>query len=314
MLPSTIPILPWEEVGGRPCTSWSRPGPRRSHSLRVTKTTGCAKHQTSTADHMLRPLKAGEWVWVPDVNSPMTILGPAQRLHSYVAETPTDVPSATRYLRMPPHTFDTLLHLVRSHIKRKDTNFRKAISSEHRLAQTVRFLAAGNTLRTSCFNFLNGHSTACNTVSSVCKALWDVLGPVYVACPSSADEWLQIASEFEELWNMPHCVGEIDGKHVAIECPAKSGSEDHKYKNFFSKSMLAISDACYSYTCALNAFLYVEVGHHGSDSDGGVFSRSELHKAVTSNNQGFPHDTLLGNTGNVPFYLVGDEAFPLKTY
>ncbi|KAH7945681.1 hypothetical protein HPB49_013958 [Dermacentor silvarum] len=212
-----------------------------------------------------------------------------------------------QYLRMPPRTFDTLVQLVGPHIRKKDTNFRKAISPEHRLAQTVRFLAAGETLRSSCFSFLNGRSTACGIVSSVCQVLWDVLGPLYVACPSSADEWLQIASDFEERWNMPHCVGAIDGKHVAIECPSKSGSEDYNYKNCFSKSLLAISDACYR-------FLYVEIGHHGSDSDGGVFSRSRLQEAILSNKQGFPPDAPLGNVGNIPFYLVGDEAFPLKTY
>ncbi|KAH7974134.1 hypothetical protein HPB49_010290 [Dermacentor silvarum] len=125
---------------------------------------------------------------------------------------------------MPPRTFDTLVQLVGPHIRKKDTNFRKAISPEHRLAQTVRFLAAGETLRSSCFSFLNGRSTACGIVSSVCQVLWDVLGPLYVACPSSADEWLQIASDFEERWNMPHCVGAIDEKHVAIECPSKSES------------------------------------------------------------------------------------------
>nr|XP_050022890.2 uncharacterized protein LOC126516840 [Dermacentor andersoni] len=218
-----------------------------------------------------------------------------------------DVEYYREYLRMPPRTFDTLVQLVGPHMRKKDTNFRKAISSEHRLAQTVRFLAAGETRRSSCFSFLNGRSTACGVVSSVCQVLWDVLGPLYVACPSSADEWLRIASDFEERWNMPHCVGAIDGKHVAIEYPSKSGSEDRNYKNFFSKSLLTISDACYR-------FLYVEIGHHGSDSDGGVFSRSRLQEAILSNKQGFPHDAPLGNVGNIPFYLVGDEAFPLKTY
>ncbi|XP_049268880.1 putative nuclease HARBI1 [Rhipicephalus sanguineus] len=208
---------------------------------------------------------------------------------------------------MPPRTFDTLLHLLRPHIQKKDTNFRKAISAEHRLVQTLRFLAAGETLRSSSFNFLDGRLTACEIVSSVCQVLWDVLGPVYAARPSSASEWLQIAREFEERWNMPHYVGAIDGKHVAIECPAKSGSEDYNYKSFLSKSMLAICDACYR-------FLYVEVGHHGSDSDGGVFGQSKLHDIILSKNEGFPPDAPLGNIGQIPFYLVGDEAFPLKTY
>ncbi|KAL3184472.1 hypothetical protein MRX96_031764 [Rhipicephalus microplus] len=107
---------------------------------------------------------------------------------------------------MPPRIFDTLLHLGKRHIEKKDTNFRKAISPEHRLAQTLRFLAAEETLRCSSFDFLNGRLTACDIVSTVCQVLWDVLGPIYVARPSNAGEWLQIVKEFEERWNMsPLC-------------------------------------------------------------------------------------------------------------
>ncbi|CAN7937141.1 unnamed protein product, partial [Ixodes hexagonus] len=119
------------------------------------------------------------------------------------------------------------------------------------------------------FNFLVGRSTACCVVSDVCDALWDILQPLYLTCPQTADEWLRVAAEFEERWNFSHCLGAIDGKHVTVECPKKSGSLDRNYKGSFSKSMLAVSDAQYR-------FLYVELGHHGSESDGGIFSRCKL--------------------------------------
>ncbi|CAN7950339.1 unnamed protein product, partial [Ixodes hexagonus] len=118
---------------------------------------------------------------------------------------------------------------------------------------------------------------------------------------------LQVARDFEERWNMPHCVGAIDGKHVNIECPAKSGSLDRNYKNSFSKSLLAVSDANYR-------FLYVEVGHNGSEADGGVFRRSDLQRKIEKNLQGIPLDAALGSVGSMPFFFVGDEAFPLRTY
>ncbi|KAL3190187.1 hypothetical protein MRX96_020496 [Rhipicephalus microplus] len=71
--------------------------------------------------------------------------------------------------------------------------------------------------------------------------------------------------------------------------------------------MLAVSDACYR-------FIYVEIGHHGSNSEGGVFSESQLPDIILSKNEGFSPDTPLGNIGSIPFYLVEDEAFPLKAY
>ncbi|XP_054928169.1 uncharacterized protein [Dermacentor andersoni] len=211
------------------------------------------------------------------------------------------------YLRMPPRCFDTLLELLKPRIQKSDTNYRKAIPPEHRLALAVRFLASGETLRSSSFSFLSGRSTACMIVPEVCQAIWDVLGPVYVSRPSTPAEWLKVAREFEEKWDMPHCLGAIDGKHVNVECPANSGSRDRNYKNTFSKSLLAVSGANYS-------FLYVEIGHHGSESDGGIFSRSNLQAKIIEDSLGVPAPASLGRIGSIPYFFVGDEAFPLKTY
>ncbi|KAL3182963.1 hypothetical protein MRX96_006758 [Rhipicephalus microplus] len=102
-------------------------------------------------------------------------------------------------------------------IKKNDTNYRKAIPAEHRLALAIRFLAAGETLRLSSFNFLTGRYTACVIACEVCQAIMNVLGPTYVALPSTQNEWSKVAREFEEKWDMPHCVGAIDGKHVFVE-------------------------------------------------------------------------------------------------
>ncbi|XP_050024674.2 uncharacterized protein [Dermacentor andersoni] len=269
--------------------------------LGLLASTSLAMHDAQK--HSLKRRRQRRW-WVRPALQEREQLGHATQMLLLLRD--RDVEYYREYLRMPPRIFDTLVQLVGPQNRKKDTNFRKAISPEHRLVQSVRFLAAGETLRSSCFSFLNGRSTACGILSSVCQVLWHVLRPLYVACPSSADEWLRIASDFEERWNIPHCVGAFDGKHVAIECPSKSGSEDRNYKNFFGKSLLPISDACYR-------LLYVEIGHHGSDSDGGVFSRSRLQEVILSNKQGFPHDAPLGNVGNIPVYLVG-EVFPRKTY
>ncbi|XP_049522498.1 uncharacterized protein LOC125945011 [Dermacentor silvarum] len=103
-----------------------------------------------------------------------------------------DVEYYRDYLRMPPRSFDTLLELLKPRIQKSDTNYRKAIPPEHRLALAVRFLAAGETLRSSSFNFLSGRSTAFVIVAEVCQAIWDVLGPIYVARPSTPGEWLKV--------------------------------------------------------------------------------------------------------------------------
>ncbi|XP_075721453.1 uncharacterized protein LOC142764804 isoform X1 [Rhipicephalus microplus] len=163
-------------------------------------------------------------------------------------------------------------------------------------------LPAGEMLRSSSFNFLTGRSTASVIVSEVCQAIWDVLGPIYVALPSTQNEWSKVASDFKEKWDMSHCLGAIDGKHVIVECPANSGSRDRNYKGSFSKSLMEISDANYS-------FLYVEIGHNGSESDGGIFNRSKLQPLVPNGTLGIPPVACLGSIGNVPYFLLVTRHF-----
>ncbi|XP_075721454.1 uncharacterized protein LOC142764804 isoform X2 [Rhipicephalus microplus] len=145
-------------------------------------------------------------------------------------------------------------------------------------------------------------STASVIVSEVCQAIWDVLGPIYVALPSTQNEWSKVASDFKEKWDMSHCLGAIDGKHVIVECPANSGSRDRNYKGSFSKSLMEISDANYS-------FLYVEIGHNGSESDGGIFNRSKLQPLVPNGTLGIPPVACLGSIGNVPYFLLVTRHF-----
>ncbi|KAH7949270.1 hypothetical protein HPB49_006933 [Dermacentor silvarum] len=185
---------------------------------------------------------------------------------------------------MPPRSFDTLLELVAPRITKANTRLRKAIPPDHRLALAVRFLAAGETLRSSSFNFLAGRSTACMIIAEVCQAIWDILGPLYVKCPSSAVQWLKVSNISKQL----------DCANIQILC-------------YSIKSLLAISDASYR-------FLYVEIGHFGSESDGGVFARSKFQELIVANQLGIPEDSEMGSIGMMPYFFVGDEAFPLKTF
>lgn len=58
----------------------------------------------------------------------------------------------------------------------------------------------------------------------------------------------------------------------------------------------------------------MEIGHSGSESDGGIFSRSTLQKEITRGTLGLPPPRTVGSEGLLPYFLVGDEAFPLKDY
>lgn len=57
------------------------------------------------------------------------------------------------------------------------------------------------------------------------------------------EQWCKTSDPFEELWNMPHAVGVLDGKHFQIKCPKLSGSLYHNYKGFFKIVLLTTCDA-----------------------------------------------------------------------
>ena len=58
-----------------------------------------------------------------------------------------------------------------------------------------------------------------------------------------------MAKQYQALWDFPHCMGAIDGKHVVLRCPRNSASEYFNYKNAFSIVFFALVDANYNFVC-----------------------------------------------------------------
>lgn len=61
--------------------------------------------------------------------------------------------------------------------------------------------------------------------------------------------------------------------------------------------LLALVDGNYNFTC-------VDIGSYGSQSDGGIFAKSNLMKAIENSKLEIPPESV----------ILGDEAFQLKTY
>ena len=73
------------------------------------------------------------------------------------------------------------------------------------------------------FEFKLGRSTVSSIIDEVRQEIWDVLAN-FVQPPSAMNNWKTICDDFLEFWNIPHCIGAIHGKHIAIRKPAFSGS------------------------------------------------------------------------------------------
>ena len=137
-----------------------------------------------------------------------------------------------RFVRMTSQRFEHLLSLVGPHLQRTTTKMREPISPAERLVLTLRFLASGDSQQSLCFSFRISWAAICTILSETCEKIWQVLSSSYVRAPSTVLEWTKITKELFDIWDMPHCIGATDGKHIAVKCPAKSDSLHYNYKVF----------------------------------------------------------------------------------
>lgn len=137
--------------------------------------------------------------------------------------------------------------------------------------------------------------------------LWKTLQPLHMPAPTKND-FLEIANDFYNRWNFPHVIGAIDGKHIRIKCPKDSGSLYYNYKGYFSIVLQAVTDANYK-------FIAIDVGAYGHESDGGIFRNSDFYKALKDNIMVIPEDDELPESPIIlPFFFIGDGAYPLMTH
>ncbi|KAK5648160.1 hypothetical protein RI129_003052 [Pyrocoelia pectoralis] len=163
-------------------------------------------------------------------------------------------------------------------------------------------------MQTLAWTFNIGLTTTHKIVHETCQALWDVLSPEYLKSPESEEAWLDISEGFNSRWNFPHRLGSIDGKHINIQAPAKSGSLFFNYKKTFSIVLLASCDYKYKFT-------FVDIGAYGSQSDGGVFKRSIFGQRMEQADMNIPPEKPLPGTNvSLPYFFVADEAFPLTKF
>jgi len=116
------------------------------------------------------------------------------------------------------------------------------------------------------------------------------------------------AKEFENVWNFPHVVGCLDGKHIHTVCPNDSGAMFFNYKKYFSVVLQELVDANYK-------FITVDMGDFGKQSDGGTFLASDLFSFIDGKRIIFPEpDFLPLSNVIVPYVMLGDEVYPLFPY
>ena len=171
-----------------------------------------------------------------------------------------------KYFRMSTIRFVELLLKVAPRIKKSNLRRFDVVGPSERLSVTLRYLVTGDSHVTISASYRISPPTVGRIVDETCSALWDVLiEDGILSHPSDEDGWKKVSSDFETKWNFPHCLGAIDGKHIVMQAPARSGTSFFNYKKTHSIVLLAVCNADY-------LFILVDVGDSGRNSDGGVFN------------------------------------------
>ena len=136
-----------------------------------------------------------------------------------------DTVSFKEMLRMDYDTFLNLLAANEPFISQQESYYGgSTIKANERLTLTLRFPATGETFISLGFQFRISRSAISYIVISVCEALINDLGNLCLKTPSTNEEWMSVAREFQEKWQFPNTVRAIDGKHIVIIPPPNSGS------------------------------------------------------------------------------------------
>ena len=185
---------------------------------------------------------------------------------------------------------------------------RAPLEPGHKLLITLRFLATGTAYRSMRFELRVPHNTISVVVREVCRALFRTYRNEAFSLPATQQAWREKAQGFAQRWNFHNCVGAIDGKHIAIRKPPKSGSVYFNYKGFYSIVLMALVDSNY-------CFLWADVGAPGSCSDGGVYKHGSLKRRLADGTIGLPPpEPIPGDDRPLPYFIIGDDAFPMTTY
>ena len=219
-----------------------------------------------------------------------------------------DVVSFKNFLRVDPVMFRELVDKLTPRLRKKDTWFRKAHPVGLKVAIALRYFASGDSYRSLMYSFRVPHNTISEIVVDVCNAIIAEYAEDVIQTPVDEGEWREVSNLFSSRWQFHHVLGALDGKHVAIRCPPGGGSKYFNYKGFHSVVLLGLVDADYK-------FIWVNIGAPGACSDAQIWNQSDLRQYIDDDKIHVPPaEPIPGDDKDIPYFIIGDDAFALKSW
>ena len=135
--------------------------------------------------------------------------------------------------------------------------------------------------------------------------LWSTLQQtISIFQQDKVSEGLLMAFHFK--WGSPQCIGAIDGSHIPIIAPTENRLDYYDRKGHHSVILQAVVDHEYK-------FLDVCVSWPGSVHNARVFGNSKIYSQCESGSCILNWPRIINNT-TVPLLMLGDPAYPLKTW
>ncbi|XP_065324676.1 uncharacterized protein LOC135931473 [Gordionus sp. m RMFG-2023] len=220
------------------------------------------------------------------------------------------IPSYPDKFRQMFHMHVETFNYILTKLESIDTTIvihKNSISMKHRLYITLIYLTTGMSFRKIALYAKIGKTSVSTIVTSTCRLIWIGLQPKHLCLPT-VEQMLEISAEYFRKSGFPHIIGSIDGKHVKIKQPKKSGSTFYNYKKYNSIVIQGISDD-------KARFMLIEVGFPGSISDRSIFSKSLFYEGMINKIIKIPNPNFLPSTDiRAPYVFVGDDAYPLLDF
>ncbi|XP_071947392.1 uncharacterized protein [Antedon mediterranea] len=207
--------------------------------------------------------------------------------------------------RMGQATFNYLVDILEPHIGRQDNPFNRNIPTKKLVGIALYRLSTNCDLRTIANLFGVSRSTVCEVVHSVCKAIVEFLQPVYIVWPEG-QRLAETVHSFRQFLGFPQCVGAIDGSHIPIIAPHDRPNDYYNRKGWHSIVLQAVADHMLRFT-------NIYVGWPGRVHDARILRNSDIFEKG-ENRQLFPMQNEVISGIEVPLLILGDPAYPLKSW